>query len=70
MEKLFNECEVQNIDILISEDNVEIDVHWNCVDTTSKDNVDLRQLTVNRPGWLGEWAGFINYVRFQVIFVT
>ena len=44
MEKLFNECEVQNIDILISKGNFEIDVHWNCVDTPSKDNVDLRQM--------------------------
>ena len=30
----------------------------------------LRLTTVNRLGWLGEWAGFINYFRFQVIFVT
>ena len=27
-------------------------------------------ITVNRLEWLGEWAGFTNYVRFQVISVT
>ena len=32
--------------------------------------VRFDSFTVNRLGWLGEWAGFMNYVRFQVIFVT